>query len=260
MAKPDTVFICQSCGALSPKWAGKCDACGAWNTLQEESARAAPGAMKTPATRSKSKIEFVDLAADVASPDRYMTGIAELDRVCGGGLASASAVLIGGDPGIGKSTLLLQAAAGLARAGLTTAYVTGEEAEAQIQERARRLGVANAPVSLAAETDLRKVIDALKTLKPDVAIIDSIQTLWADHVDSAPGTVTQVRACSHELVRFRSGRPRDQGWPDRRPARSRAHGRCGDLFRGRTRPCFPHPARRQKPVRADRRDRRVRNE
>jgi DNA repair protein RadA/Sms len=202
MAKPDTVFICQSCGALSPKWAGKCDACGAWNTLQEESARAAPGAMKTPATRSKSKIEFVDLAADVASPDRYMTGIAELDRVCGGGLASASAVLIGGDPGIGKSTLLLQAAAGLARAGLTTAYVTGEEAEAQIQERARRLGVANAPVSLAAETDLRKVIDALKTLKPDVAIIDSIQTLWADHVDSAPGTVTQVRACSHELVRF----------------------------------------------------------
>ncbi len=119
MAKPDTVFVCQNCGALSSKWAGKCDACGAWNTLSEESARAAPGAMKAAGggPRSKSKLEFVDLAADVVSPERYKTGIAELDRVCGGGLASASAVLIGGDPGIGKSTLLLQAAAGLAAPG-----------------------------------------------------------------------------------------------------------------------------------------------
>ena len=201
MAKPDTVYVCQNCGAISAKWMGKCEACGAWNTLAEEANRAAPGAMKPAAGRSKTKLDFVELDAAIEQPERFKTGIGELDRVCGGGLVAASAVLVGGDPGIGKSTLLLQAAAGLARAGRSVAYITGEEAEAQIQDRAQRLGVAGAPVRLAAETDLRKILDALKTLKPDVVIVDSIQTLWAEHVDSAPGTVTQVRACAHEIVR-----------------------------------------------------------
>jgi DNA repair protein RadA/Sms len=207
VAKPDVVYICQSCGAIHPKWAGKCEACGAWNTLAEETARAAPGALRPPPTRTKSKIEFVDLAAIAEPPARLKTGIAEFDRVCGGGLVPASAVLIGGDPGIGKSTLLLQAAASLARANLITAYITGEEAQAQIQDRAGRLGATDAPVRLAAETDLRKIIDGLRTLKPDVVVVDSIQTLWTDHVEAAPGTVTQVRACANELVRYakRSG-------------------------------------------------------
>jgi DNA repair protein RadA/Sms len=122
-------------------------------------------------------------------------------------LVAASALLVGGDPGVGKSTLLLQVAAALSRRGATVAYVTGEEAEAQVQERARRLGAKDAPVSLAAETDLRKILDGLKALKPDFVVVDSIQTHWADGVDSAPGTVTQVRACAHELVRYakRSG-------------------------------------------------------
>ena len=114
----------------------------------------------------------------------------------------ASAILIGGDPGVGKSTLLLQAAAALARERRSVAYVTGEEAEAQVQDRARRLKAADAPVQLAAETDLRKILEGLKALKPDVVIVDSIQTLWADGVEAAPGTVAQVRACAHELVRF----------------------------------------------------------
>jgi DNA repair protein RadA/Sms len=205
MAKPETIYVCQSCGALHSKWAGKCEACGEWNTLQAEAARVAPGALKPAAgagPRSKTKLEFVDLSSVAEAPPRFATGISEFDRVCGGGLVPASAVLIGGDPGIGKSTLLLQAAAALARTGATVAYITGEESEGQIQDRARRLGAATAPVSLAAETDLRKILEGLKTLKPDVAIIDSIQTLWSDQVEAAPGTVTQVRACAHELVRF----------------------------------------------------------
>jgi DNA repair protein RadA/Sms len=204
MAQAHSVYICQACGAISAKWAGKCEACGAWNTMTEEARAAAPGGLKAPpASRTRGgKLDFVTLASIADAPARMATGIAEFDRVCGGGLVPASAVLIGGDPGIGKSTLLLQAAAALARQGHAVAYVTGEEAEAQIQDRARRLGVADAPVQLAAETDLRKIIDGLKSAKPAIVIVDSIQTMWADSVESAPGTVTQVRACAHELVRF----------------------------------------------------------
>lgn len=202
MAKSDTVFICQACGAISPKWAGKCEACGSWNTLQEETVRAVvPGALAAPTGKRGKGLAFADLAGESTPPARFQSGVAEFDRVCGGGLVPASAVLIGGDPGVGKSTLLLQAAAGLARGGATVAYVTGEEAEAQVQDRARRLGVADSAVRLAAETDLRQILDGLKSLKPDVVIIDSIQTLWAEGVNAAPGTVVQVRACAHELVR-----------------------------------------------------------
>ncbi|MES1158284.1 MAG: DNA repair protein RadA [Terricaulis silvestris] len=208
MAKSDHVFTCQACGAIWPKWSGKCEACGEWNTLVEESARpVVPGALAAPTGKKSKALGFVELTGESAPPDRLATGISEFDRVCGGGLVPASALLIGGDPGVGKSTLLLQVAASLARQGRTVAYVTGEEAEAQVQERARRLQSADAPVRLAAETDLRKILDALKTLKPDAVVVDSIQTVWADGVEAAPGTVAQVRACAHELVRFakRSG-------------------------------------------------------
>src|SRR5262245_25488717 len=204
MGKPDHIFTCQTCGAIWPRWQGKCDACGEWNTLVEEAARpVVPGALSAPTGKSKGKgLAFVELSSAADPPERLATGISELDRVCGGGLVPASAILIGGDPGVGKSTLLLQAAAALARTGKIVAYVTGEEAEAQVQERARRLKTADAPVRLAAETDLRKILEGLKALKPDLVVVDSIQTLWADGVEAAPGTVAQVRACAHELVRF----------------------------------------------------------
>lgn len=203
MAK-DHVFICQACGAIHPKWLGKCEGCGAWNTLAEETVQKSvtPGALAAPTGKKGRGATFTDLASADTPPERISTGISELDRVCGGGLVRASAILIGGDPGIGKSTLLLQAAAGLARGGATVAYVSGEEALAQIQDRARRLKVDDAPVRLAAETDLRQILEGVKTLKPDVVIVDSIQTMFADGVESAPGTVTQVRACAHELVRY----------------------------------------------------------
>jgi DNA repair protein RadA/Sms len=202
MAK-DLVFTCQACGAIWPKWTGKCEACGEWNTLVEEAARpVVPGALAAPTGKKSRALAFVELTGEQAPPARLATGISEFDRVCGGGLVAASALLIGGDPGVGKSTLLLQAAAALARTGARVAYITGEEAEAQVQDRARRLKAADAPVSLAAETDLRKILDGVKALKPDVVIVDSIQTVWADGVEAAPGTVAQVRACAHELVRF----------------------------------------------------------
>ncbi len=203
MSKRDHVFTCQACGAIWPKWTGKCEACGEWNTLVEEAARpVVPGALAAPMGKKGKALAFVELTGEAEPPARLASGISEFDRVCGGGLVPASAILIGGDPGVGKSTLLLQVAAALGRGGRKVAYVTGEEAEAQVQERARRLKAADAPVHLAAETDLRKILDGLKALKPDVVIVDSIQTVWADGVEAAPGTVAQVRACAHELVRF----------------------------------------------------------
>lgn len=203
MAKSEHIYTCQACGAIWPKWAGKCDACGEWNTLVEETARAVvPGSLAAPTGKKSKALTFVELAGEAEPPSRLASGISEFDRVCGGGLVPASAILIGGDPGVGKSTLLLQVAAALARGGQSVAYVTGEEAEAQVQDRARRLDASNAPVHLAAETDLRKILEGLKALKPDAVIVDSIQTVWADGVEAAPGTVAQVRACAHELVRW----------------------------------------------------------
>lgn len=203
MAKSEHIYTCQACGAIWPKWAGKCDACGEWNTLVEESARAVvPGSLAAPTGKKSKALTFVELTGEAEPPARLASGISEFDRVCGGGLVPASAILIGGDPGVGKSTLLLQVAAALARSGQSVAYVTGEEAEAQVQDRARRLDAASAPVHLAAETDLRKILEGLKALKPDAVIVDSIQTVWADGVEAAPGTVAQVRACAHELVRW----------------------------------------------------------
>jgi len=205
MAKtPTSAFVCQSCGEVHSKWTGKCNGCGEWNTLVEEAVAAVPGGL-APAkagTKRSNKTEFVALNDRTAPPKRIIMGVEELDRAFGGGLVPSSATLIGGDPGIGKSTLLLQVAARLARNGLKSVYVSGEEAAAQIQERAVRLKVADSPVQLATETDLRKILAALKAAEPDFVVIDSIQTLWSDSLEAAPGSVSQVRACAQELTRW----------------------------------------------------------
>ena len=205
MAKSTTAFVCQSCGTAHAKWSGKCEGCGAWNTLVEESVASPPGGLAAPASGTKTRagtVEFSPLDSSDPPPPRLSTGIDELDRVFGGGIARSSAVLVGGDPGIGKSTLLLQAAAAMAKAGTKAIYISGEEAISQIQGRARRLGVSSAPVQLAAETDLRSILKALKASAPEVVVIDSVQTLWSDSLEAAPGSVGQVRACAQELTRF----------------------------------------------------------
>ncbi|KJS24449.1 MAG: DNA repair protein RadA [Hyphomonadaceae bacterium BRH_c29] len=199
-----TAFVCQSCGEVHSKWSGKCVGCGEWNTLVEEAVAGVPGGLAAPKTGSKrsNKVDFVALNDTAEAPARIIMGVDELDRVFGGGIVPSSATLIGGDPGIGKSTLLLQVAARLARNGMKTVYVSGEEAAAQIQDRARRLKVAESPVQLATETDLRKILSALKAAEPDFVVIDSIQTLWSDSLEAAPGSVSQVRACAQELTRW----------------------------------------------------------
>ena len=201
MAK-DLSFTCSECGAAYSKWSGQCDACQSWNTITENKALASgPKGKSLGALRGK-PIPLIDLDTHEPEPPRTQAGVAELDRVLGGGLVKASALLVGGDPGIGKSTLLLQAAARFARNGLKVIYISGEESTAQVQMRARRLGLEKSPVRLAAETNLRDILTTLEAEKPDLAIIDSIQTMWADHVDSAPGSVSQVRASAHELTTF----------------------------------------------------------
>ena len=201
MAKSPT-FQCASCGTTYSKWSGRCDECGAWNTIVEEAPLSAGPASKSLGAKRGRGLVLTDLATEEAPPPRTKSGLDELDRVLGGGLVPASAVLVGGDPGIGKSTLLLQAAASFARAGLNAIYVSGEEASAQIRMRAQRLGLGNAAVQLATETNLREILTTLEAEKPQLAIIDSIQTMWADNVDSAPGSVSQVRAAAHELTSF----------------------------------------------------------
>jgi DNA repair protein RadA/Sms len=201
MAKSQTQYVCQSCGAVYPKWAGKCEACNEWNTLAEEaSARTLPKGVS--GGKGGKKIAFVGLKGETAAPPRLSTTIAELDRVCGGGLVPGSAILVGGDPGIGKSTLLLQACGAVAKKAKCL-YITGEEAIDQVRLRAARLGLEDSPVELAAATNVRDIAASLdKPGAADLVVIDSIQTMYTDAVDSAPGTVTQVRTCSHELIRI----------------------------------------------------------
>ena len=201
MAKSNS-FSCNACGASFNKWSGRCDACGAWNTIVEEAPLSAGPASKTLGGKRGSPIKLTDLATEDAPPRRTNAGISELERLLGVGLVPSSAILVGGDPGIGKSTLLLQAAARFAQAGLKTIYVSGEEASAQVRMRAQRLGLGDAPVQLAAATNLRDILTTLETEKPQLAVIDSIQTMWADNVESAPGSVSQVRAAAHELTNF----------------------------------------------------------
>ena len=203
MAKTQARYACQQCGAVAPRWAGRCESCGAWNSLVEEVPRAAPPkSLGAEGGRGRSRgLDFVPLRGDSAGPPRRLIGIAELDRVCGGGLVPGSTILVGGDPGIGKSTLLLQAAASLAAHGGAAAYITGEEAIDQVRLRAERLGVADTPVRLASAGSVRDIIAALDSGRgPDVVIVDSIQTMYLDTLDSSPGTVSQVRGAAQELI------------------------------------------------------------
>jgi len=206
VARAPERYVCQSCGALYPRWVGHCDACGEWNSIVEEAApEAVPRGLSGGGGRA---IAFTGLDADITPAPRRTTGIAEFDRVCGGGLVPGSALLIAGDPGIGKSTLLLQAAASVSRGGASVIYVSGEESPEQVQMRAARLGLRGASVRLAAATAVRDILATFASgTAPDVVIIDSIQTMFIDNLDSAPGTVAQVRASAQELIRFakRSG-------------------------------------------------------
>ncbi|HVW91203.1 MAG TPA: DNA repair protein RadA [Devosia sp.] len=208
MAKAKSSFICQSCGAAYSRWQGRCEACGEWNSIVEELIDSGVGAGPKSAIAGGRPIELVTLAGETESAARVTTGMGELDRVTGGGFDMGSAVLVGGEPGIGKSTLLLQAAAALARQGKRVVYVSGEEAVAQVRLRAQRLGLGDAPVALASETSVETILATLQQGDaPHLVIIDSIQTLWTDRVESAPGTVTQVRTSAQALTRFakRSG-------------------------------------------------------
>ncbi len=198
-----TVFVCQSCGATAPRWTGRCAGCEEWNTLVEESQAGPPPGSGLTAKSSGRAIKLESLKGDTKDSPRLPTSLEELDRVTGGGIVPGSALLIGGEPGIGKSTLLLQLSAAFAQAGRRAVYFTGEEAIAQVRLRAERLGLADAPVALAAETNLSNILATLNDGPPaDLVVIDSIQTLWADALDSAPGTVTQVRAATQSLIRY----------------------------------------------------------
>lgn len=202
MAKDSAIFVCQACGAVHGKWAGQCSACGQWNVIVEESRSAPPGALKPAGVARGRGLSFETLASDTPEPPRIQTGVGEFDRVCGGGVVPGSALLLSGDPGVGKSTLLLEVCARAALAGSRVAYISGEEAIEQIRARAKRMGLAHAPVDLASATALREILSTLKRERFDIVIIDSIQTLWSDVHDSGPGSIVQVRACAGELVRL----------------------------------------------------------
>ncbi|USI72190.1 DNA repair protein RadA [Sphingomonas morindae] len=204
MAKVARRYVCQACGGVSHRWQGQCGDCAEWNTLSEEAApTASVFAAKHDLRRGGRAVTLVGLDAEIPVPPRLATGIAELDRTLGGGLVAGSATLIGGDPGVGKSTLLIQAAARLALAGRGVTYISGEEAADQVRLRARRLGLDKAPVQLASATSVR---DILATLAggptPALLVIDSIQTMHSDAIEGAPGTVSQVRASAQELIRY----------------------------------------------------------
>src|SRR5882724_10129618 len=212
MARTQARFVCQECGAVHAKWVGRCESCGAWNSLVEEARQeAVPKGLggKAPGGTKARPIEIVGLAGTSAMPPRRTSGIAEFDRVCGGGLVAGSALLVGGDPGIGKSTLLRQVVAALAtrsaKAGETLGclYISGEEAIDQVRMRAERLAVSGAPVELATATSIRDIAATLdREDRPQIVVIDSIQTMYLDTLDSAPGTVSQVRAAAQELIRL----------------------------------------------------------
>jgi DNA repair protein RadA/Sms len=212
MARAQARFVCQECGAVHAKWVGRCESCGAWNSLVEEAPReAVPRGIgaKGGAGGKARPIDIVGLRGSTAMPPRRTSGIAEFDRVCGGGLVAGSALLVGGDPGIGKSTLLLQVVAALAsrsaKAGETLGclYISGEEAIDQVRMRAERLAVSGAPVELATATSIRDIAASLdREDRPQIVVIDSIQTMYLDTLDSAPGTVSQVRAAAQELIRL----------------------------------------------------------
>jgi DNA repair protein RadA/Sms len=199
VAKAKSIYSCSECGATSPKWQGQCPGCGEWNTLLESVAEKASGhrfESLAPATRLQNLADI-----EAREVERIATGIGEFDRALGGGLVAGGVVLIGGDPGIGKSTLLLQALAHLSAAHKVL-YVSGEESGEQVALRARRLGLDTRKLQLLAEINLERILATLQAERPEVAVIDSIQTLWSDELSSAPGSVAQVRECSAQLTRL----------------------------------------------------------
>ena len=208
MAAPKSQFTCNACGAASPRWLGKCPACGAWNSLEETVLNPAQGIVGKNRLSGQHQAlagaSEVATLADIKAEDvaRTPTGIGELDRVLGGGVVDGGVTLIGGDPGIGKSTLLLQALDALQLQGLQTLYVTGEESAAQVALRSRRLGLEGSQVRVLAEIQLEKILATLQAEQPQVAVIDSIQTVYSDALSSAPGSVAQVRECAAHLTRF----------------------------------------------------------
>jgi len=200
MSKVKTFYQCQSCGYTSPKWLGKCPDCGEWNTLVEERKETVPSRLSLPAQFRKSEPQLLS-SIKAGYEQRTSTGIKELDRVLGGGVVTGSVILVGGDPGIGKSTMLLQAIAGLSRYGQVL-YVSGEESPEQIKIRAERLSVNSDDIILLSETSLRSILDAAMKLAPKAIVIDSIQTVYTEEILSAPGSVSQVRECAAKLMLF----------------------------------------------------------
>ena len=269
MARPFKRYVCQSCGAVTSKWSGRCETCGEWNTIVEEVRPGArTGRRRAGARRERRLLEFAGLRGTTPQPERYRSGIAEFDRVCGGGLVPGSALLIGGDPGIGKSTLLLQVAAALAtpehvlrlhlrrggdRPGPPARRAAGAGRRAGAARR-RHLGARHRGHPRAA----RCAQGGGDRFDPDHVARHARQHARHRHPGPrlGPGAGRAGQAPRHRRA---AGRPRHQGRRHRRPARARAHGRHGALFRGRARPSVPHPARGQEPLRPDRRDRRVRD-
>ncbi|MGE0754088.1 MAG: DNA repair protein RadA [Alphaproteobacteria bacterium] len=201
MAKSTTQYACTACGAIHAKWSGQCEDCGSWNTLSQEAVM--ESTPKGLTSGRGNKISLQDLSTDIEGAKRQPTGISELDRVLGGGLVAGSAVLIGGDPGIGKSTILLQAVVACAKGGMGCVYISGEESVAQISLRAKRLGLVDKNVKLASATSVRDIISTIDGGdSPELMIIDSVQTMVVDNIEAAPGTVSQVRAASHELIKL----------------------------------------------------------
>src|SRR6478736_4208204 len=202
MAKSTLSFVCQNCGAAYNRWQGKCESCGEWNTLAEEDTTGSvPVSIRS--RRKGRQFALESLSGKSQEAPRLPSGMPELDRVTGGGFVRGSVLLVGGDPGIGKSTLLIQAAAALAKAGHRAVYISGEEAVAQVRLRAERLDLRDTAVELAAETAVEDIVATLSEGKtPRLIVIDSIQTMWTDTVESAPGTVTQVRGSAQALIRY----------------------------------------------------------
>ena len=200
MARDKTMYTCTACGGTNPKWLGKCPHCGEWNTLEEGVAESAAGARHRFRSLAKSQAVATLSEIEASEVERRPTGLPELDRALGGGIVEGGVTLIGGDPGIGKSTLLLQAADRLAQ-HVKVLYVTGEESGAQVALRARRLGLSGAPVRVLAEIQLERILAALEVEQPGFCVIDSIQTLFSEQLTSAPGSVAQVRECAAQLTR-----------------------------------------------------------
>ncbi|MEJ2409147.1 MAG: DNA repair protein RadA [Novosphingobium sp.] len=202
MAKPKRRYVCQACGSVSARWQGQCADCGEWNTLAEDAPKTVFSARHDLSSGGR-PIAFTPLDQPGEMPRRRASGLAEFDRALGGGLVPGSAILMGGDPGIGKSTLLLQVSAHIANSGGRAVYVSGEEAAGQVRLRAERLGLSKAPIQLAAATSVRDILTTLGAMDtPSMLVIDSIQTMHSDQIEGAPGTVSQVRGCAFELIRY----------------------------------------------------------